>query len=65
MLQVPGTDKWYIIYHRRPPGNAEGNHRQVCVDETHFDQVSIIQSVKITSKGGWLRSPFGKRHFSR
>ena len=50
MLQVPGTDKWYIIYHCRPLGDTEGNHRQVCVDIMHFDQADMIQPVKITNK---------------
>ena len=50
-MQVPGTDKWYIMYHRRPPGNAGGNHHQMCVGETHFDQAGMIQPVKITGKG--------------
>jgi len=46
VLQVPGTDKWYIVYRRRPPSDAEGNHRQVCIDVTHFDLVGLIQPVK-------------------
>ena len=50
VLQKPGTDKWYIVYRRRPPGDTEGNHRQACIDETHFDQADMIQPVKITNK---------------
>lgn len=51
VLQVPGTDKWYIVSRRRPQGDTGGNHRQVCIDEMHFDQTSMIQPVKITNKG--------------
>lgn len=51
MLQVPGTDKWYIGSRRRPQGDAGGNHRLVCIDETHFDQAGMVQPVKITGKG--------------
>lgn len=50
VLQVPGTDKWYIVYRRRPLGDTGGNHRQECIDETHFEQASMIQPVKITNK---------------
>lgn len=42
ILQVLGADKWYIMYHRRPSGNAGGNHRQACVGEMHFDQAGMI-----------------------
>ena len=51
VLQVPGTDKWYIVYHRHPLGDSEGNHREVCIDEMHFDQVGRILPVKITTQG--------------
>ncbi|HVX50947.1 MAG TPA: glycoside hydrolase family 43 protein, partial [Chitinophagaceae bacterium] len=27
VIRVPGTDKWYIVYHRRPLGETDGNHR--------------------------------------
>ena len=51
VLQVPGTEKWYIGYRRRPLGDTWGNHHQVCVDETYFDQTGMIQPVKITNNG--------------
>ena len=51
VLQVPGTDQWYIVYHRRPLGDSEGNHREVCIDEMHFDNAGHILPVKITTQG--------------
>lgn len=51
VLQVPGTDQWYIIYHRRPPGDAEGNHREVCIDRMKFDAAGRIQPVQMTKRG--------------
>ncbi|MEI2295219.1 family 43 glycosylhydrolase [Sphingobacterium sp. ML3W] len=43
VLQVPGTDEWYIVYHRfNYPngirmGDAAGFHREVCMDRLYFD----------------------------
>lgn len=39
------------MYHRHPLGDAEGNHREVCIDEMHFDQAGRIFSIKITTQG--------------
>lgn len=50
VIQVPGTDRWYIAYHRHPLGDADGNHRQVCLDEMHFDKNGRILPVKITNQ---------------
>ena len=51
VLQVPGKDKWYIVYHRRPLGETDPNHRVVCMDQMYFDKKGFIQPVKITNKG--------------
>jgi len=51
VLNVPGTDDWYIIYHRRPLGEFDGNHRVVCIDRMEFDQAGRIKPVKITFEG--------------
>ena len=29
VVNVPGTDIWYIVYHRRPLSETDGNHRQL------------------------------------
>ncbi|WP_223649247.1 glycoside hydrolase family 43 protein [Hymenobacter psoromatis] len=51
VLNVPGTDRWYIVYHRHPLGDKEGNHREVCLDEMHFAKNGDILPVKMTNKG--------------
>ena len=44
-------DKWYIIYHRHPLGSTDGNDREVCIDEMHFDENGYILPVKMTFEG--------------
>jgi beta-xylosidase len=51
VLQVPGSNKWYIFYHRRPLGETDGNHRVTCIDEMVFDEHGFIKPVKITKEG--------------
>ena len=51
VIQIPGTEEWYIIYHRRPLGETDGNHRVVCIDEMYFDANGLIQPIKITNEG--------------
>lgn len=51
VIPVPGSDTWYIVYHRRPLGDTNGNHREVCIDEMHFNKDGTIQPVKITFEG--------------
>ena len=43
--------KWYIVYHRRPLGETDGNHRVTCIDELRFDEVGNILPVKMTKEG--------------
>ena len=51
VLHVPGTDDYYIVYHRRPLGTTNGNHREVCIDRMFFNADGTIQPVKITFEG--------------
>lgn len=51
VIQVPGTDRWYIAYHRHPLGDPDGNHRVVCLEEMHFDAQGLIEPVKLTTQG--------------
>lgn len=54
VIQVPGKDEWYIIYHRfsRPNGikmgDAAGYHREVCSDKMEFDNKEAIRKIKVT-----------------
>lgn len=51
VLEIPGKDKWYIVYHRfnRPNGikmgDAAGFHREVCMDRLDFDEAGHIKPV--------------------
>lgn len=51
VIQEPRTDKWYIIYHRRPLTETDGNSRVTCIDELQFDKGGFIRPVVITFKG--------------
>ncbi len=51
VIPVEGSDTWYIVYHRRPLGDRNGNHREVCIDEMRFNTDGTIQPVKITFEG--------------
>ena len=51
VLRSPVSDKWYIVYHRRPLGERDRNHRVVSIDELRFDERGLIQPVKITKEG--------------
>ena len=44
-------NKWFIIYHRRPLGETNGNHRVTCIDEMLFDEKGLIKPVKMTNEG--------------
>lgn len=59
VLNIPGTDEWYIIYHRfgiekygGDEGSEEaGNHRELCIDKLEFDDRGDIIPVKATLDG--------------
>jgi len=51
VVQLPGKDVYYIIYHRRPLGERDGNHRVTCIDLMEFDEHGLIKPVKITFEG--------------
>ncbi|MBM6921141.1 family 43 glycosylhydrolase [Phocea massiliensis] len=36
-LQLPGTDEWKIVYHRRNIGDKEAGNRMLCIDDLLFD----------------------------
>ncbi len=51
VINVPGTDEWYIVYHRRPLTETAANHRETCIDRMYFDDKGQIQPVTITKEG--------------
>lgn len=51
VLNIPGTDDWYIVYHRRPVPNQDRDHRVVCIEQMHFDNNGHIIPVRISVEG--------------
>lgn len=51
VIHEPKSDKYYIIYHRRPLTETHGDHRATCIDEMTFDENGYINPVKITFEG--------------
>jgi len=51
VIAVPGQDRYYIVYHRRPLTETDGNSRETCIDEMNFDENGFILPVKITKEG--------------
>lgn len=52
VMNIPGTDEWYIVYHRRPIPNLDRDHRVTCIDELKFNVDGSIQKVKMTGERG-------------
>ena len=61
VLQIPGKDEWYIVYHRFSypsgikMGRAGGFHREVCIDKLEFDANGYILETKPTFEGVTLK----------
>ncbi|SDW15898.1 glycoside hydrolase family 43 protein [Paenibacillus sp. CF384] len=51
IIEVPGADEWYIVYHRRPLTETDRNHRVLCIDRMHFAEDGSIEPVQITFEG--------------
>jgi len=51
VMHVPGTEDYYIVYHRRPAGDKARDHRVTCIDKMTFDENGFINPVKITFDG--------------
>ena len=54
VLNIPGTDDWYIVYHRINANylnNGPGYHREVCIDKLTFAEDGTINEVTPTHQG--------------
>lgn len=51
VINIPGTNEWYIIYHRRPIPNLDRDHRVTCIDKLNFNKDGSIQKVRMTFEG--------------
>lgn len=48
IVQVPGTDEWYIAYHRFALPGGDGTHRETTVDRLTFGTDGLMQQVTPT-----------------
>ena len=51
IIRIPGTEEYYIVYHRHPLGATDGNNRVTCIDPMRFDSNGHILPVKMTFTG--------------
>lgn len=51
IIKVPGKNDWYIVYHRRPLSEKDGNSRETCIEHMYFDKAGLILPVIITRDG--------------
>ncbi len=51
VIHEPKSDKYYIVYHRRPFDKKERDWRETCIDEMVFDENGYIKPVVMTTEG--------------
>ena len=51
VIKVPKKDDWYIIYHRRPHTEKDGNARYTCIERMYFDDNGHILPIVMTNEG--------------
>ena len=56
VLQIPGRDEWYFVYHRInknyiEKSKAPGIHREVCIDKMEFNADGTIRRTRPTAHG--------------
>lgn len=50
IINEPGTDKWWIAYHRRPLSESKGDHRELAIDRLEFAPDGTIRPVVMTGR---------------
>ena len=51
MVRVPGTDDWYIVYHRLALAGGDATHRETTIDRMRFTPDGKIAPVSPTLEG--------------
>jgi len=51
VINPPGTDDWFIVYHRRPIPNEDRDHRVTAIDRLMFAEDGSILPVVMTNEG--------------
>lgn len=51
VVRAPGTDDWYVAYHRFARPGGDGTHREVAIDRMHFTADGAIRPIRPTQRG--------------
>jgi beta-xylosidase len=51
VVNIPGSDDWYIAYHRRPLTDTDGHHREMAIEHLYFNEDGSIKPVVMTTEG--------------
>jgi beta-xylosidase len=51
VVQVPGKDEYYIVYHRFSIPGGDGTHREVSIDKMLFNEDGTIRAIAPTLEG--------------
>ncbi len=51
VIQIPGRDEWYTVYHRFARPGGDGTHREVAIDRMRFNDDGTIPTIKPTQRG--------------
>ncbi|SDM40322.1 Glycosyl hydrolases family 43 [Catalinimonas alkaloidigena] len=51
VIKIPNEERWYMVYHRRPLTETDGNSRETCIERMYFDKQGFIKPVVLTNKG--------------
>ncbi|KXJ93455.1 glycoside hydrolase family 43 protein-like protein [Microdochium bolleyi] len=52
VVQIPGTDEWYIAYHRFKIPGGDGTNRETTVDKMYYDDVTGLMKVVVPTVDG-------------
>ena len=50
IIHIPGTEIYYIVYHRRPLSETDRNHRVLAYDRMYFNEDGTIKPVRMLVK---------------
>ncbi len=51
VINIPQSDDWIMVYHRRPIPNEDRDHRVTCMDKMEFNEDGTIKPIKMTFEG--------------
>lgn len=51
IIHEPKSDRYYMVYHRRPIDETARDARETCIDEMFFDEDGFIKPIVMTTTG--------------